>query len=38
MYENMKPYVEHNYNEVMKKRTKDLLNTFFQELIELNNL
>jgi hypothetical protein len=34
----MKPYIEHNYREVMKKRTKGLLDTFFKELIELNNL
>ena len=38
MYEKMLPYIEHNYNEVIKKRTKGLLETFFKELIEMNNL
>jgi hypothetical protein len=38
MYENMKPYIEHNYGEVMKKRTRGLLDAFFKELIEINNI
>ena len=38
MYEKMKPYIDHNYNEVRKNRTKDKVETFFKEFIELNNL
>ena len=38
IYENMKPYIEHNYNEVTKYRTKDMLNLFFEEFIKINNL
>jgi hypothetical protein len=34
----MKPYIEHNYNEIKKNRTKPLLDSFFKEFIELNNL
>jgi hypothetical protein len=38
MYEKMKPYIEHNYNEVKKNRTRPLLDSFFKEFIEINNL
>jgi hypothetical protein len=38
MYDKMKPYVDHNYNEVKKNRTKNIVETFFKEIIELNNL
>ena len=37
MYEDMKPYLEHNYHEVKRKRTKSLLDNFFKELVEINN-
>jgi hypothetical protein len=38
VYYEMKPYIEHNYNEIKKNRTKPLLDSFFKEFIELNNL
>ena len=38
MYEKMLPYIEHKYTEVIKNSTKNLLETFFKELIEINNL
>jgi hypothetical protein len=38
MYEDMKPYIEHNYNEITKYRTKDMLDLFFKEVISINNL
>jgi hypothetical protein len=34
----MKPYIEHNYNEVKKNRTQGIVEAFFKEFIELNNL
>jgi hypothetical protein len=38
LYDEMLPYIEHNYKEVLTKRTRGLLDTFFKEMIELNNL
>jgi hypothetical protein len=38
MYEEMKPYIEHNYQEVLKNRTGSALGSFFREIISLNNL
>jgi hypothetical protein len=38
IYEKMKPYIDHNYNEVKKNRTKPLLDFFFKEFIKINNL
>jgi hypothetical protein len=32
------PYIEHNYQEVLKNRTGSALGSFFKEIISLNNL
>ena len=37
MYESMKPYIEHNYHEVKRNRTKGKVESFFKEVIEINN-
>jgi hypothetical protein len=38
MYKEMLPYIEHNYNEVKKNRTKPSLEKFFKDIIEINSL
>jgi len=38
VYYEKKPYIEHNYNEIKKNRTLDKVETFFKEIIELNDL
>jgi len=38
LYDKMLPYIEHNYKEVLTKRTKPYLDAFFKEVIEINNL
>ena len=38
MYYERIQYVEHNYNEVFRNKTLDKLETFFKEIIKLNNL
>ena len=38
VYEQMKPYMEHNYQAVKLDRLKDKLGIFFEQIIELNKL
>ena len=38
MYEEMRPYVEYNYNRVKTNRTQGMVEAFFEEFINLNNL
>jgi len=38
IYEEMKPYIEHNYYEVKGNRTKGKVESFFKEVIEINNI
>jgi hypothetical protein len=38
LYNKMLPYIEHNYKEVLTKRTKFYVETFFKEVILINGL